>query len=541
MRISDVPNSKGVRLRKRVLKSIRISGYVVLAASILSLVIPSISVAGTGHAVTFFQNDSPSDQTEAGQSSETPVDLLPFASFGYSNPGYTFADWSTTATVSVSSSIYTDGELYGFGSSMSLFAQWTPDVYTLTYNADGGVITPASVDYTVGSNGLTLADPAWTGYTFDGWNTMPDFTGVSYALGAVYTPAASVTLYAQWTPDVYTVTYNSEGATTTPAAATFTVGTSALTLPSVTLANNTFGDWNTAANGTGVSYAASVAFTPSSSLTLFAQWVPVYFTVTYNPEGGSVSPSSENFNVGSSALIIPSATLVGSTFDGWNLSANGSGTSFSVGALLTPTANVTLYAQWTVVSTVMVSFAANGGVGSISPLSGANGASVTLPGGTGLSEAGYTFASWNTSANGSGTVMNVGATLKLETPVTLYAQWDALLAPKSPDVLIGAVGSFANNSFSLSANLKTQIHRLAELTRAEHYSTETLYGYTSDTGSARTQMVVSDLRANAVATYLRQQLAALHVTGVKVISVGEGAVKAETAATYRRVEVFVKA
>jgi outer membrane protein OmpA-like peptidoglycan-associated protein len=82
---------------------------------------------------------------------------------------------------------------------------------------------------------------------------------------------------------------------------------------------------------------------------------------------------------------------------------------------------------------------------------------------------------------------------------------------------------------------------LAELTRAEHYSTETLYGYTSDTGSARTQMVVSDLRANAVATYLRQQLAALHVTGVKVISVGEGAVKAETAATYRRVEVFVKA
>jgi len=666
-----------------------------LVAAIAGFVLPSEAVASSYNAVTFFQNVSPTDQTESGQVANTPTPLTPFVDLGFTDPGYTFDDWSTTATIGVGSSVYADGQLYGFGSSLSLFAQWTPDVYTLTYSAGGGSVTPDSVNYTVGESALTLAAPLWDGYTFEGWNTAPNFSGVSYAQGSVYTPTANTTLYAQWSPDVYIVTYDGEGAVVSPAFASFTVGTGALTLPGTalndftfdgwnslangtglsyaagasftpassvtlyaqwspdiytvtfdaeggsvaplsenfivgssastlptpTLTGSTFGGWNSLANGMGLSYAAGASYTPASSVTLYAQWSPDTYTVTFDPEGGSVTPPSENFTVGSSALTLPASTLIGSVFDGWNLRADGTGASYSIGALLTPTSNVTLYAQWTLdaaavpetisfvdngasgsiasitgtvgtsvtlpsasaltypgfifvgwstgagasgsiyepssslvikssitlyalwaqPATVTVSFAANGGTGAVTPLGGANGSSVTLPGGTGFSEVGHTFASWNTAANGSGTVLNLGSTFLLDTSVTLYAQWDTLLAAKSPDVLIGAVGSFASNSFALTANLKTQIHRLAELTRSEHYSTETLYGYTSDTGPTRTQMVISDLRANAVATYLRQQLAGLHVSGVKVVSVGEGAVKAQTSATYRRVEVFVKA
>jgi outer membrane protein OmpA-like peptidoglycan-associated protein len=107
-------------------------------------------------------------------------------------------------------------------------------------------------------------------------------------------------------------------------------------------------------------------------------------------------------------------------------------------------------------------------------------------------------------------------------------------------VLIGAVGSFAINSATLTANLKTQIHRLAVLTKSDHFTAESLYGYTTATGSVSSQLAISNRRANAVAAYLRSQLRSLHVAGVTVTSAGEGTFKTQTGATFRRVEIFVK-
>ena len=52
-----------------------------------------------------------------------------------------------------------------------------------------------------------------TGYTFNGWNTAAGGTGTSYAAGATFTISADTTLYAQWTPTTYTVTYSGNGNT----------------------------------------------------------------------------------------------------------------------------------------------------------------------------------------------------------------------------------------------------------------------------------------------------------------------------------------
>ena len=51
-----------------------------------------------------------------------------------------------------------------------------------------------------------------TGYTFSGWNTAASGSGTSYANGAIYSFAADITLYAQWSalPN-HTVTFNSNG------------------------------------------------------------------------------------------------------------------------------------------------------------------------------------------------------------------------------------------------------------------------------------------------------------------------------------------
>jgi uncharacterized repeat protein (TIGR02543 family) len=84
----------------------------------------------------------------------------------------------------------------------------------------------------------------------------------------------------------------------------------------------------------------------------------------------------------------------------------------------------TLYAQWTANSETL-SFSSNAGTGAVSSLTAAMGSSVTLPSGTALSRTGYSFAGWNTTANGSGTSYQAGATLSMPTSETLYAQWTA--------------------------------------------------------------------------------------------------------------------
>jgi uncharacterized repeat protein (TIGR02543 family) len=605
--------------------SIRRFFIFLLVVMLAGVTLPSIAFAAAPrlfYAVTFYQNDNGPDPVATNQSANTPTPLTLFGSLSpaFTDSGYVFKDWSTTENNSVGSTDYFDGETYSFASTMSLYAQWTPDVYTLSYSPDGGTVSPTSVDYTVGDSPLTLLTPSFTGYAFQGWNTASGGGGTMYSAGASFTPAANVTLYAQWTPAVYTLSYAPNGGTVSPTSVNYSVVTGPLNLLTPTFSGYVFEGWNSASDGGGTMYAAGASYTPVSNVTLYAQWTPNSYTLSYAPNGGTVSPTSVNFTVGASPLTLSTPTNSGYIFLGWNTALGGGGVSYAAGASYSPISNITLYAQWTIApaagsitivfvpngaigavtwttttmgaaitlpngssltnaghtfagwntnalgtgtnylgstsfvvtspiflyaqwtatSADVVTFAPNGGVGTVTPISGQDGTSVTLPGGTGLSYAGHTFASWNTAADGSGTVLNVNSPFLLANSMTLYAQWDALLTVKSPNVLIGAVGSFALNSSQLTKNLKIQVLRLALLTKTSHFASETMYGYANDTGSPTSQMAVSTRRANAVANYLRAMLASLHVRGVKITAAGEGAFKTGATSTFRRVEIFVK-
>lgn len=80
--------------------------------------------------------------------------------------------------------------------------------YTVSYNANGATSgkAPANRSKTHGVplTLATMADPnsgilERTGYTLAGWNTASDGSGTDYALGALYTANANLTLYAKWT------------------------------------------------------------------------------------------------------------------------------------------------------------------------------------------------------------------------------------------------------------------------------------------------------------------------------------------------------
>lgn len=68
--------------------------------------------------------------------------------------------------------------------------------YTITFNANGGTVSTASMQVTAGKAIGTLPTPTRTYYTFDGWYTA--ITGGTMVTTS-YVPTASMTLYAHWT------------------------------------------------------------------------------------------------------------------------------------------------------------------------------------------------------------------------------------------------------------------------------------------------------------------------------------------------------
>ncbi|WP_350356257.1 InlB B-repeat-containing protein [Cohnella hashimotonis] len=216
----------------------------------------------------------------------------------------------------------------------------------------------------------------------------------------------------------------------------------------------TFAGWNTQADGSGTDYAAGASFTMGTAdVTLYAKWTknPTY-TVSYDANGatsGSVPADSGLYEQNAAVSLsgnVSGLAKTGYTFAGWNTQADGSGTDYAAGASFTMgTADVTLYAKWTKnpVPAYAVSYDANGATSGSAPSDSGSykqGDTVTVPGNTGsLAKAGYTFAGWNTQADGRGTNYAAGASFTMGTvDVTLYAKW--LPASTSSDSDTGSTG-----------------------------------------------------------------------------------------------------
>ncbi len=496
--------------------------------------------SATYHSVAFGENDSPTDPTYDVQTENAPTALTLFSNLSpaLSNPGFTFVDWNTQSNGEGTS--YSDGSTYSFSAATDLYAVWSPiPNSTLNFDSTSGTGSIPSISGRVGGSttlpsGAGISNP---GFTFVGWNTAANGSGTEYAAGATYVFTVNQTLYAQWTPDTYVVTYWYDGGVTMQNSASYVVGTPALTLPSPTFSGETFDGWFDSASGGTLVGVGGAIYTPSNSVQLFAQWTLIVIdTLTFNANGGNGSVASYSGEDGSTA-VLPSSdgfSMTGYAFSGWNTQADGSGTMYAEGVTLTLVGNQTLYAQWTAGPSVTVSFDANGGSGSIVPINGTPGSTITLPDQSGLIHAGFQLTRWNTKATGTGTSYPIGQGFTLGGSEVLYAQWSGHKLP----TLFGAIGSFKVGSSSLSEALKSQIHRIAVTIRTRKYRKVDLFGYTAATGLSSLNVSLSRDRARNVAKYLRSQLTLLKTRGVTVLSTGEGAIKGQSSNSYSRVEVF---
>ena len=215
--------------------------------------------------------------------------------------------------------------------------------YTVTYDANGGKCGQTTGYATSASTAVTLPTPTRGGYIFAGWYTAS--TGGTRVGGAqeAYTPSANITLYAQWGKPC-TVTYDANSGSCDTASAKYTG--EALTLPAATREGYWFIGWYDAANGGNKIGDAGAKYNPTSEITLYAHWQKaIKYTVTYNANGGSCGTSSATYQ--GSALTLPTPTRTGYTFNGWYTAASGGSKIGAAGASYTPSADITVYAQWT--------------------------------------------------------------------------------------------------------------------------------------------------------------------------------------------------
>ena len=274
---------------------------------------------------------------------------------------------------------------------------------TVTFDADGG--TPATATKSTVSGGTVYfpVTPTRTGYTFGGWFTAKDGVGTQFL---ETTPVTTCfTVYAKWTAiPTYQVTFV-DGQGNTLATRTVYEGKAAAAPADPTRDGFTFGGWDVSFDNV------------TSDLTVTAIWIAQAVTVTYDSQGGSSVDPAVVENGGT--VVLPTPTKEHFVFAGWFTAADG-GTQ--VTSPLTVTADMTLYAQWTPAATYTLKYDANGGSGSMDSAT-YYAQDVATVADNGFTRIGYTFVSWNTAADNSGTTYAAGSPLAMMSDVTLYAQW----------------------------------------------------------------------------------------------------------------------
>ncbi|MDR0828719.1 MAG: InlB B-repeat-containing protein, partial [Prevotellaceae bacterium] len=236
------------------------------------------------------------------------------------NSGYTFTNWTENGSVVSTNASYQ----FAISGSKTLVANFTVNCYILTFDAQGGNVTPSSKSVTYGSTVGTLPTPTRTGYTFDGWYTNTNGSGMQYTYSTVYNTAENTTIYAKWTQNAsatYIITLNTDGGTGGTSSVTATYGVAMPSATAPTKTGCTFRGYYTEQNGAGIQfYTESMTsarnWDIASNTTLYAKWdcttMPEYYTVTAMalPEDcGTISPSANvNVSVGSPKTFVFSPT-----------------------------------------------------------------------------------------------------------------------------------------------------------------------------------------------------------------------------------------
>ena len=285
--------------------------------------------------------------------------------------------------------------------------------YTVTWmNGENTLKTDTGVKYGAKA-AYTGTEPTKTetGHTcnFTGWNTAADGSGAAWTDSVTVT--GNVIWYAQFrsTPNTYTISYERvPSGVDNPNPTSYTYG-GTVTLKALSRTGYIFGGWytNSAFYGSPVT---EISATDTDNKTFYALWTANTYTVSFDANGGDVTPDSMTVTYNGNYSGLPTLTRTGYTFNGWFTAAEG-GQQVTASTKVQITADQTLYAHWTVKS-YTITFNTNGG-SEIAPITQDYGTAITAP--ADPTRTGYTFTGWDNA---------IPSTMPAE-DLTITAQWTA--------------------------------------------------------------------------------------------------------------------
>ena len=228
---------------------------------------------------------------------------------------------------------------------------------TASGSTDGAI---SSGNYVKAGDNVTFTQtPSSSGYVFKGWYTTADgnttVTGMSTSDNVLDAIAANATVYAQYTANHYTVSFNVNGGTaSTPDSKEVTFGSAYGELPGgMTHASKVFKGWYTTSSG-GTLVTASTLVSTAGDHTLYAQYEDIYdVTIQYKCSGATLrSNSSTTASATAIAADISAPEIVGYEFYNWTGTNATFGSATSATTTVKVTAATTITANYTAIPTV---------------------------------------------------------------------------------------------------------------------------------------------------------------------------------------------
>lgn len=386
------------------------------------------------------------------------VEVLPGDTGIYDDGRYYALDhtdyWPSTWTVTKEDRYAITGFTFDHGTSIGSFLNkakfyYTRNSYDLVFISGGKTVKTESVKYQASIAGYAnykhdTAPEGKDGYIFAGWYDNELGEGTAYVFDGKTMPAQTITLYAKWVAPTYTVTvYDVDGSsvlkTFAEVAKNSTIDEANMPVDKVTKdSDDEFLGWVLKSDENsldGMPFNFSTKITKDYELRAKVGSKAQY-SVTYNANAtgatGSVT-DTEKYAKGAEATVMSNSFRNGDmVFLGWNTAADGTGTTYYPNGTIKVTGNMDLYARWgRRSSTVTVTYHSNFGTDRTYVTDAeVNNARITVADYTTLglpARTGYTFAGWNTEADGTGRTFAAGAFARVDDNLgsgnVLYAQW----------------------------------------------------------------------------------------------------------------------
>ena len=348
--------------------------------------------------------------------------------------GFTAPDGQEFKAWEIGGVEYNAGDGYVVLGNTEIKALWKdsaviPTTFTITFNANGGTgsMEPVTVEegsrYVLPACGFTA--PA--GQEFKAW----EIGGVEYNAGDGYVVLGNTEIKALWKdsaviPTTFTITFNANGGTGSMEPVTVEEG-SRYPLPACGFtapAGQEFKAWEIG----GIEYNAGDDYVVLGNTEIKALWkdsavIPTTFTITFNANGGTGSMEPVTVEEGS-RYPLPACGFTapdGQEFKAWEIG----GIEYNAGDDYVVLGNTEIKALWkdsaVIPTTFTITFNANGGTGSMEPVTVEEGSRYVLPACGFIPPVNMQFSGWALSADGS--VIADGA-IMVTSNITLYAIWE---------------------------------------------------------------------------------------------------------------------